>query len=100
MSTTYTTIESPVGPLLLAAGDDGLHAIEFHASRHPVRRGADWQQGHHPLLDRAREQLAAYFAGERHGFDLPRAWAGRPQPVQWVPPTAATRCRSCCPATG
>ncbi|CAG4975753.1 MAG: methylated-DNA--[protein]-cysteine S-methyltransferase [Lysobacter sp.] len=76
MSTTYTTIESPVGPLLLAAGDDGLHAIEFHASRHPVRRGADWQQGHHPLLDRAREQLAAYFAGERHGFDLPLAPRG------------------------
>lgn len=26
----HTTIDSPVGPLLLAASDDGLHAIEFH----------------------------------------------------------------------
>ncbi|WP_238978761.1 methylated-DNA--[protein]-cysteine S-methyltransferase [Novilysobacter arseniciresistens] len=72
----YTTIESPIGPLLLAAGDDGLHAVEFHVSRHPVRRGDDWREGTHPLLDRARQQLREYFDGKRRGFDLPLAPRG------------------------
>ena len=45
-----TTIDSPVGPLLLAAGDDGLRAVEFHASRRTGWREADWQEGDHPLL--------------------------------------------------
>ncbi|HET8818876.1 MAG TPA: methylated-DNA--[protein]-cysteine S-methyltransferase [Xanthomonadaceae bacterium] len=72
----HTTIDSPVGPLLLAAGDDGLRAVEFHASRHPVRREADWQAGDHPLLQRARAQLDEYFAGRRRTFDLPLAPRG------------------------
>ena len=74
--TVYTSIDSPVGPLLLAAGDDGLRAIEFHASRHPVPRRGDWQVGDHPLLRRARAQLEEYFAGARRGFDLPLAPRG------------------------
>ena len=64
-TTVFTTIDSPVGPLLLAAADDGLRAIEFHASRHPVPRDPDWREGDHPLLQRTREQLGEYFAGER-----------------------------------
>lgn len=71
----YTTIDSPVGPLLLAAGDDGLHAIEFHQSRHPVRRDG-WQPGAHPLLDETARQLREYFAGGRLLFDLPLAPQG------------------------
>ena len=73
--TIYTTIDSPVGPLLLAASDDGLHAIEFHESRHPVRRDADWSEGGHPLIDRARVQLEEYFAGRRRAF-LPPCGTG------------------------
>lgn len=71
----HTTIDSPVGPLLLAASDAGLHAIEFHQSRHPVRRDG-WQPGHHPLLDEAARQLGEYFAGARRSFDLPLAPRG------------------------
>lgn len=74
--TFFTTIDSPVGPLLLAAGDDGLRTIEFHAAAHPVRREDDWQAGDHPLLQRARRQLDEYFAGERRTFDLPLAPRG------------------------
>ena len=72
----YTTAHSPVGPLLLAAGDDGLRAIEFHASRHPVPRDAAWEQGDHPLLQRTQLQLAEYFDGKRRTFDLPLAPRG------------------------
>lgn len=69
--TTYTTITSPVGPLLLAACDEGLRAIEFHASKHAVAREPDWRLGDHPWLRRATEQLEAYFAGALRRFDLP-----------------------------
>lgn len=69
----HTHVESPVGPLLLAASDAGLHAIEFHATQHPVARSDDWVEGDHPLLRRAAVQLQEYFAGTRHTFDLPLA---------------------------
>ena len=71
MTVIHTTIDSPIGPLLLAASDDGLRTIEFDAARHPVRREADWIDGDHPLLQRARQQLGEYFAGKRRSFDLP-----------------------------
>ena len=67
---------SPVGPLLLAVSEAGVHAIEFQASRHPVRRDARWEAAHHPLLDEVASQLDAYFAGERRDFDLPLAPEG------------------------
>ena len=67
----FQTIDSPVGPLLLAASDAGLHAIEFAENRHPVKRSTDWQEGDHPLLAQAHRQLDEYFAGTRNAFDLP-----------------------------
>lgn len=78
MNIHYTRIDSPIGPLLLAASDAGMHAIEFPDARHPVRRGDDWVESGHPLLDRARQQLDEYFAGERRRFDLPLAPQGTP----------------------
>ncbi|HZH44697.1 MAG TPA: methylated-DNA--[protein]-cysteine S-methyltransferase [Lysobacter sp.] len=72
----FRTIASPVGPLLLAAGDDGLRLIEFHAPRHPYPRGEDWQPGDHPVLSRTEAQLGEYFAGTRRAFDLPLAPQG------------------------
>ncbi|MCK9490044.1 MAG: methylated-DNA--[protein]-cysteine S-methyltransferase [Xanthomonadales bacterium] len=76
MTIFHTRIDSPVGPLSLAASAQGLHAIEFEHSRHPVRRDQRWQEGSHPLLARAAVQLAEYFAGQRQQFDLPLAPAG------------------------
>ncbi len=72
----HTNIASPVGPLLLAASDDGMHLIEFHAPRHPMRRNAHWQEGDNALLRMARRQLDEYFAGERRQFELPLAPQG------------------------
>ena len=71
----FRRIDSPVGTLTVAAGDAGLHAIEFPSNRHPQRRDG-WHDADHPLLDLAREQLAQYFAGARRGFDLPLAPQG------------------------
>jgi methylated-DNA-[protein]-cysteine S-methyltransferase len=69
--TLYCMYDSPVGPLLLAADDTALVAIEFPSSRHPVVRGADWREGDNALLARTRVQLGEYFAGRRTGFELP-----------------------------
>ncbi|QOY63369.1 methylated-DNA--[protein]-cysteine S-methyltransferase [Lysobacter sp. H21R4] len=67
----FTTIDSPVGPLLLAADGDGLRLIEFSQPRHPVKRSAEWREGTLPVLDATRTQLDEYFAGRRTGFDMP-----------------------------
>ncbi|MFC3813831.1 methylated-DNA--[protein]-cysteine S-methyltransferase [Lysobacter sp. GCM10012299] len=72
----HTTIDSPVGPLLLAASDGGMHLIEFHTPRHPMRRDAGWHEGDNALLRMARRQLEEYFAGERRQFELPLAPQG------------------------
>ena len=54
-------IDSPVGPLMLAADDAGLRHIEFRDNRHPADR-TDWHGGEHPILQTAETQLAEYFA--------------------------------------
>ncbi len=78
MSVTTCILDTPVGPLFIAADARGLRAIEFPDNRHPVRRGADWREGDSPLLRRARRQLDEYFAGRRRGFDLPLSPQGTP----------------------
>jgi len=81
----WTHVDSPVGALILAASDAGLHMLEFVESAHPVPRGADWRRGEHPILDETRTQLADYFAGTRRNFDLPLAPHGTPfQCAVWL----------------
>ncbi|HEY0502293.1 MAG TPA: methylated-DNA--[protein]-cysteine S-methyltransferase [Lysobacter sp.] len=74
--TVYTRIDSPVGPLLLAANQSGLRLIEFHVPRHPVPPGADWREGDSDVLREAQRQLDEYFDGQRRTFDLPLALHG------------------------
>ena len=72
----YQHIDSPVGPLLLAADDDGLRLIEFESPRHPMARGEDWLPGDNAVLAATRAQLEEYFGGTRRHFDLPLAPRG------------------------
>ena len=76
MTGVRTTIDCPVGPLLLAADKAGLRLIEFASPRHPVALGDDWVDGDSAVLDAARVQLGEYFAGTRRTFDLPLAPRG------------------------
>lgn len=86
--TSWSVVDSPVDPLLLAADDarpdgtpGGLRAVWFSPHQgveQAARTAADgWHRGdHHPVLVAAREQLAEYFAGGRRLFDLPLAPRG------------------------
>jgi len=71
----YTQIESPVGPLLLAADDAGLRQILFVKGRTPARPDPSWTDNRAPLQETIR-QLHSYFAGELEEFDLPLAPEG------------------------
>ena len=76
-------IDSPVGPLMLAADDAGLRHIEFRDNRHPADR-SDWHGGDNEILDATVAQLREYFDGERRDFDLPLAPQGTEfQRVVW-----------------
>ena len=76
MSTTYfTQIESPLGPLLLAADDTGLRQIEFAKGNRTAHPDPSWREDPAQLREPIR-QLRAYFAGELETFDLPLAPKG------------------------
>jgi methylated-DNA-[protein]-cysteine S-methyltransferase len=69
MSTVFTTLDTPMGALLLAASGGALTRVSFG------RPDPAWHPGPVP---EAADQLRAYLAGERHDFDLPVRSAGTP----------------------
>ena len=81
----FRHVDSPVGPLLVAASEQALAAIEFRDNRHPVRRDRTWQPGDNAVLRETERQLGEYFAGARRAFDLPLAPHGTPfQQAVWT----------------
>ena len=72
----YTTIESPIGPLLLAADEAGLRRIEFVNGKRSVQLDPTWKNESTVLLHEVTNQLRAYFAGELKAFDLTLAPEG------------------------
>ena len=80
LDVAYRTVDSPVGPLLLAATEQGLVRIAFAGEGHDAVLQAlsdkiSPRVLHAPArLDPAARELAEYFAGQRRGFDLPLDW--------------------------
>jgi methylated-DNA-[protein]-cysteine S-methyltransferase len=72
---TYRTVESPIGPLLLAADEDALVGLYMQPTVRAKRLKPPCE-GDNAVLERTEEQLAAYFAGELRRFDLPLAPEG------------------------
>jgi methylated-DNA-[protein]-cysteine S-methyltransferase len=66
----YTTVESPIGELLLLGDGEVLHGLYMQAGRSPIRIRPAWERDDSAFPE-VREQLAQYFAGERTTFDLP-----------------------------
>jgi methylated-DNA-[protein]-cysteine S-methyltransferase len=73
----YTTLESPIGELLLVGDGELLRGVHFQGGLRPVRVDESWRRAEEPFA-RARDQLGEYFAGERVAFDLPAAGEGTP----------------------
>lgn len=68
--TKTTTLDSPVGPLTLAARDGCLTGVHMEDQRHAPTDTAAWQRDDAVFTEVAR-QIEAYFAGELDRFDLP-----------------------------
>ena len=74
----YRRVDSPIGPLLVAASSRGLAALYMQAQRHvPDAPEAAWRPvgaadpAQRVILDTTARQLAEYFAGARRTFDVP-----------------------------
>ena len=75
MTSTHTTIDSPLGELTLVAVDGALSGLYFPGHWYmpaPGVFGARAERG----FERAERELGEYFAGERTGFELPTAATG------------------------
>lgn len=74
-----TLIETPLGPMLAGATNDGVCLAEFADRRMLPTQLATLRRrlrlpivaGSHPHLERLSVQLSEYFAGNRRAFDLP-----------------------------
>lgn len=73
----YTTVDSPLGPILLAGNNEGLRELNFQEGKRPTPIGADWEKNAAPFAETVA-QLQAYFDGELQEFDLPLAPTGTP----------------------
>jgi methylated-DNA-[protein]-cysteine S-methyltransferase len=67
---TVTTIDSPVGPLILTAVGGALSGLSMDGQRHRRPIPSDWPRDGEPFRD-VIDQLDAYFAGRLQTFELP-----------------------------
>ena len=65
----YCYLDTPIGDLLLAGDDDALCLVGFPEGSMRREPEPDWIYSEKPFGD-VREQLAAYFDGNLHSFDL------------------------------
>lgn len=69
--TVFTTWQSPLGAMTLAATTRGLSGVWFDGQRHGPDASAWRIDPSHPVLREAIQQLKQYFAGQRASFNLP-----------------------------
>jgi methylated-DNA-[protein]-cysteine S-methyltransferase len=72
----YTTVDSPIGELLLTGDGTALHGLYMQAGRRK-RIEPGWERSDGPFAAVAA-QLEEYFAGERREFDVPLLLDGPP----------------------
>ncbi len=76
--TTYTRLDSPIGPLLLTSDGEALTGVLMGGSESP-QIAQDWRRNDDlPLFAAARTQFTRYFAGELRVFSLPLSLIGTP----------------------
>jgi len=67
---SYTTMKSPIGPLMLAGDEGGLRLVHFATGRRPASPRREWIEDRTPFKEVIR-QLESYFLGKLQDFDLP-----------------------------
>jgi methylated-DNA-[protein]-cysteine S-methyltransferase len=72
---TYTSMESPIGTLLLAGDERGLRLVHFVNGRRPKSPVRTWIEDKKPFKEAIR-QLEAYFEGRLQQFELPLVLEG------------------------
>ncbi len=73
--TVYTTIDSPIGELLLAGDGRALQRLSMQEARHPITIDPRWERREEPFAA-ISAQLREYFAGTRQTFEVPLALHG------------------------
>jgi methylated-DNA-[protein]-cysteine S-methyltransferase len=71
----YTTVDSPIGELLLLGDGRALRGLYMQGAPRPKAIRPSWTRAA-AAFDTATRQLEEYFAGERATFDLPLAMDG------------------------
>jgi methylated-DNA-[protein]-cysteine S-methyltransferase len=71
----YTTLDSPIGELLLLGDGRVLHGLHMQQGRRPIAIGPAWERAVEPFAE-VGGQLREYFAGERTRFEVPLALDG------------------------
>lgn len=66
---SYAYLDSPLGPLLLAADERGLRRIDFPQDKRAAKPQPDWMEDR-TALQEVISQLNLYFAGKLESFDL------------------------------
>ena len=75
----YDTFKSPQGEMLLLATEDGLAGLYFKGQKYFPKRDRTWRRSSdHAHLQRAKRELAEYFAGRRRRFSVPLDPDGTP----------------------
>jgi methylated-DNA-[protein]-cysteine S-methyltransferase len=80
LDVAYRTLDTPVGPLLLAATEQGLVRVAYPVQGHDAvlqdlaDRISPRVLAAPARLDAVARELDDYFAGRRHDFDLPLDW--------------------------
>jgi methylated-DNA-[protein]-cysteine S-methyltransferase len=73
----YTTLDSPIGELLLLSDGEALQGLYMQDGRKPATINPRWVPSTAPFVD-VTAQLEEYFAGRRTTFDVPLAAEGAP----------------------
>jgi len=73
----YTSVDSPIGELLLIGDDHALHGLYMQEGRKPMRIASSWKPSRAPFAS-VQRQLSEYFAGQRIAFDVPLGMNGNP----------------------
>ncbi|MGB0093797.1 MAG: methylated-DNA--[protein]-cysteine S-methyltransferase [Solirubrobacteraceae bacterium] len=71
----YTTLDSPIGELLLVGDGRALHRLHMQDGRGPLTIDPRWERAEDAFAD-VREELLEYFAGARREFEQPLTLAG------------------------